>query len=97
MGYFINRYCVSFPSFLYFGFDDFPLTWVCPNVAQNPFVPSLAHLSATVEALKTLEDNLHHDVTEYEVRQHAPVATRRLGHYNPLAFPSLYYMKFIKL
>ena len=73
-----------------------PLFIETANVAHNPFVLCLAHLSAFLEALKTLEDNLHHAVTEDEVRQYAPVAARWLGHYNLLPFPTLYYIKFIK-
>ena len=62
------------------GLRDLLHTRVPPDVGHDVVIPSAAHLPASVEAFKTLESNVQHDVTEREVRQQEPVRDNYFGH-----------------
>ena len=61
------------PNILHPRRNDLLYTWVPPDVGHDVVIPIATHLSASVEAFKTLESNVQHDVTEREVRQQEPV------------------------
>ena len=52
---------------VFFDEKNIPLTRALPDVLHNHCIPRSAHLSASVEALKAVEANHHHNLLKDKV------------------------------